>query len=694
MTTQLQTLTTTVDRLCDPELSESTFIHQTVEKMATGCQALHHWVLSVDKNGPHVESDSEVERQQFQSIALADSDFEDCLDCAIEIQSAVHLPLNLPAEDAPLSMAQHWADDERDLYFVPLLSDNSRDIVVCLHCLSVSPELMQQRIERLTLLAKLGALRQVDSDARLAERKRIEQEQLAHRNNQTLKASLDLGSAVAATLEKEKAAFVLANELKGYLDVDRVTVIDQVGRQSHVLAVSGQVMFNRRANIVRHTQFLARKLLKSGQALWFDGDIESFPAPIKHAVRKYLDESLVQSFALIPIFESSQPVYRSDEEALIEMVNPGRTETKKLSGAILIESIQSPVTREEIEPRWETVQQQVTTHFNNTKTYSDLAMLPMMLALTKFLALFRGHTSRMAWGITTLIVAALMAGFLIQSDFRVRCEGYLHPEKMHHVFVRKDGYVVDVLVKEGQAVQAGDPLVQLKNRELEFDIANLSGELKEKREEHRHMVFRRLNYSQSQSDKSGDSDYDSLAEQTELAEQKIASLEKQLALKHQQRSDLAVRAPFDGQVIGWNVDRKFLNRPLEQGTRLFSVAKIDGQRVLELKVPDKRSGYVQSAFQDGKDNSVNRLPVEFSIASYPDKRFTAEVDHVNPGLELDDDLGYVLPVEATPTSGLPGDLRVGIPVVAKVVCGRRSVIYCKSYEFIDWVNQTTFEYLF
>ena len=126
---------------------------------------------------------------------------------------------------------------------------------------------------------------------------------------------------------------------------------------------------------------------------------------------------------------------------------------------------------------------------------------------------------------------------------------------------------------------------------------------------------------------------------------------------------------------------------------MLSVAKVDEDRILELKIPDRRSGYVQAAFQSSSNENED-LAVEFSIASFPDQRFAGQVTHVNPGLEEDTDLGYVLPIEAHPTSELPENVRAGIPVAAKVICGRRSFIYCKTYEFVDWVNRTTFEYIF
>jgi len=81
---------------------------------------------------------------------------------------------------------------------------------------------------------------------------------------------LELGQSTSLTLEKEKSGFLLANGLKSYLNVDRVTLIEQTGTQMRTLAVSGQVTFNRRANVVRYTERLAQVVLKSGEALWFE----------------------------------------------------------------------------------------------------------------------------------------------------------------------------------------------------------------------------------------------------------------------------------------------------------------------------------------------------------------------------------------------------------------------------------------
>ena len=689
MTLANATIQSQIQELKDAEIASVVFLNRLAQLMATASGANQHWILMLDGEGVEVISESDDDVAQFTALAAQVPNFDETLEWAVEDQQVTEL-----LYDAPLNLADQNLPYEYDFFFAPVNCDIDADLVICLCRPDDFSADVAMITQQLALLATLGDFRAEAAKAQAIQQRADRQADEARIRQNALQEALELGQSTSLTLEKEKSGFLLANGLKSYLNVDRVTLIEQTGTQMRTLAVSGQVTFNRRANVVRYTERLAQVVLKSGEALWFDGDQEELAKPIQKAVRKYIDESLVQSFALLPIVERQQPVFASEEQALIELVNPGRTDIRKIRGAVLVESIQNPIDRSKMEAQWEQARPQVENNFNNAKQHSDMFMLPLILLMTKFFALFRGHTRRTAWGLTLTAAVLIAAGFLIQTDFKVRCEGYLQPEKMHHVFVGKDGVVTQVLAKEGQQVAAGQPLMILQNRELELELANLTGELKEKKQQHEHMIFRRLSHSEDSPEQtSSDLSYHEMAEQTGLLSKQIASLEKRLALKQKQIDSLSVRAPFAGQVMGWNVDRKFLNRPLEQGVRLFSVAKVNNKRLLELKVPDQRSGYVQNAFRKS-DSKEKNLQVEFSIASFPDQQYEAEVTHINPGLEQDTDLGYVLPVEAIPTSELPEGLRAGIPVVAKVECGRKSFIYCKTYEFVDWMHRTTFEYLF
>ena len=699
----IHTLESEIQRLGFSDLEDPDFLEQISGLMVESSYASHCWILLVDEDEVQVLSEHDEDLQSYQMIANRHRDIGNVRQLAIKEQrtSALRLeyaPGNLSS--ASLAYSQNSHDQlvplekaEGHLIFTPVRCHADANIVICLFCQPHDEHDLEVIKRQVALISTLGELRASVAETRFLQQAASIEVDETHQASVDIQKALDFSTSISCTLEKEKCAFVLANELKRFLEVDRVTVLDQVGNQSRVLAVSGQASFDRRANVVRYTQSLARKVLKSQEPFWFDGDQDGVVKPLKKAVSRYLDESLVQSFAFIPIHESTAPLYRSNEQSLVEMVNPGRTEKRKLRGAILVESIQTPINRNDIERRWEQVQAQATRDFTNAKRHSDLFMLPAMRLLTKFAAFYRGYTARIAWGLTLCAMALLLFGFLFQAEFRVRCEGYLQPEKMHHIFVRKDGIVTDVLVKEGESVKRGDPMVRLQNHELELEMAQLQGELNEKQQAQKSLIYSRLDYQGNSSAHKNGQTYDVMSQQTMMIENQIEAIQRNLDLKKQQLENLVVRAPFDGQVMGWNVDRKFMNRPLEEGTRLFTIANDNQRRILELKVPDQRSGYIASAWRENREDD-EELKVEFSIASFPDQRFFGEVTHVNPGLEQDSDLGYVMPLEARPSSELPTDLRSGIPVVAKVICGRRSYIYCKTYEFRDWMHRTVFEYLF
>ena len=700
-------------------MEDPDFLNQISGLMVDASFASHCWILLVNDDEVQVLSEHDEDLASYQMIASRHRDIGNVLQMAVNEQTTsalrqVYAPADsmtskkrqeaskqlnpTPENEALLSQSSNvqlvpLEEAEGHLIVTPVRCHTDANIVICLFCQPHDERDLGAIKRQVTLISMLGELRVSVAETRYLQQATAIESEENKKASAGLQQALDFSTSISCTLEKEKCAFVLANELKRFLDVDRVTILDQVGNQSRMLAVSGQASFDKRANVVRYTQFMAKKILKSQEPFWFDGDQDGVVKPLKKAVNRYLDESLVQNFAIIPIHELTAPTYRSNEQSLIEMVNPGRSEKRKLRGAILLESIQTPINREEIERRWEQVRPQATRDFNNAKRHSDLFMLPVMRMLTKFAAFYRGYTARIAWGLTLGAMALLLIGFLYPAEFRVRCEGYLQPEKMHHIFVRKDGMVTDVLVKEGESVKRGDPMVRLQNHELELEMAQLKGELNEKLQAKKSLIYSRLDYQGNSAARKGEQTYGAMSQQTMMIEKQIEAIQKNLNLKKQQLEDLVVRAPFDGQVMGWNVDRKFMNRPLEEGTRLFTVANSDEKRILELKVPDQRSGYVASAWRKNRDDD-EKLKVEFSIASFPDQRFSGEVTHVNPGLEQDSDLGYVMPLEARPSSELPTDLRSGIPVVAKIICGRRSYIYCKTYEFRDWMHRTVFEYFF
>ena len=382
MTLAHETIQSQIQELKNSEMASAEFVSRLAQLMAMASGANQHWILMLDDEGIQVISENDDDVAQFTSLAAQVPNFDETLEWAVEDQQVTEL-----LYDAPVNLADSNLPREYDFFFVPINCDIDADLVICL-CrpddLSADVDVITQQ---LALMATLGDFRAEAAKSQAIQQRADQQADEARTQHNALQDALELGQSTSLTLEKEKSGFLLANGLKSYLNVDRVTLIEQTGTQMRSLAVSGQVTFNRRANVVRYTERLAQVVLKSGEALWFDGDQDELAEPIQKAVRKYIDESLVQSFALLPIVERQQPVFASEEQSLIELVNPGRTDIREIRGAVLIESIQNPIDRPKLEARWEQVRPQVENNFNNAKQHSDMFLLPLILLMTKFLSL-------------------------------------------------------------------------------------------------------------------------------------------------------------------------------------------------------------------------------------------------------------------------------------------------------------------
>ena len=172
-------------------------------------------------------------------------------------------------------------------------------------------------------------------------------------------------------------------------------------------------------------------------------------------------------------------------------------------------------------------------------------------------------------------------------------------------------------------------------------------------------------------------------------------LQEQFDLLLEKQSQLTVRSPVRGQVQTWDTRRRLLQRPVETGQRLLTVADSRGPWELELKLADQRSGYLRRNWND-----VEKGPPKatYVLASEPTRVFEGSIREVAQRADIDEELGNVVRVyvdleNSTEVANPIADVRPGTEVIAHIHVGKASIGYCKLYEFFDWVNRTWFRYL-
>ena len=542
---------------------------------------------------------------------------------------------------------------------------------------------------RVAMTQNLNYLIRNAQDARAAYRAKLQSE-LKYEDSRRV---LRLAETVSEKLPLNEQAYLQANEIRRYLKCDRVTIFDINNSSATALAVSGQPKFNPRSNSIRAGQHMVGRIAKTGEPFWFEGNFDELADSLKHAVRRYTDESLVNSFAVLPLVEAQKPVFPSEEETMQEAISPGSASEHKTVGAVLVEQIEDVIDRRQIQSRWDGIKQLVLNQYANSRKFDSIFLVRLWTMLGRFAALYRGQTKRKAIATTSAIAAVVLGSLIIPADFKIRCEGYLVFDKTMELYSKGDGNVIELNVFDGKPVKRGDVLLIQENHEVAMESTKLTAEIAQRKEEIMDLNNSRTRSHFLPSDNESKSAED-LTQRVIQLEVELAQLEKQLNLVNGEMGQLKVTAPFDGVIAGWKTERRLLGRPLEKGTHLFSLIPEDAAFKLELRVPDQRAGYVQSAWHRCQEND-KELPVVFRLASAPGENRKATVNFVSPALERDEHIGYSLPIYAMTDDEIPVSQRKSrTAVLAKVVCGRHSYAYCKSYEVIDWIRSKFFEYSF
>ena len=315
-----------------------------------------------------------------------------------------------------------------------------------------------------------------------------------------------------------------------------------------------------------------------------------------------------------------------------------------------------------------------------------------------------------------LFVGLIVASLFIQTEHHVIATGSVEPAQKRQVFATVDGVVKKILATDGKKVQAGDPLFELENADLESQAETLFGEIQ--------TATKRLSSIQSvRLSSAGDSAQSGrLALEERQLTSELANLRAQQELVRRQQKDLVITSPISGTVVGWQLQR-LVDRPVSRGNLLVSIVNHDGPWSLRLQVPDHDAGPVLEAFQGKGD-----LPIKFAVATNPNASFAASLKDVSTAARLDANGDHVIdatamvPLVDDKTSiednasetqlslaggvGVasfsngdedldtfePQNVRIGADVTARIACGKRSIMRRWYSDVFDFGNRNVLVY--
>ncbi len=487
-------------------------------------------------------------------------------------------------------------------------------------------------------------------------------------------------------LDLRDTAFTIANEGRRLIDCDRVSVAVLKGGKAKVIAISGQDSIENRSNNVQALGSLATRVINSGEPLWYDGSTEDLPPQLEEAIEDYVDLSHGRTVTVLPI---RQPERKLEGDILAERNETNEARVRQeIIGALIVEQIETQLSRETLEGRVDLVYEHAARALSNSMSHSNIMFMPLWRFLDRFLWMFRGSALPKTLSILGLIGAAILSLFIIPMDFDLQGNGKLKPTVERQVFAHADGEVEQVFIKHGDEVVEGQPLVKLKNNELEQQIQTTRGQYKQSLQQ-AYELKRQLNNSTSLTE----SDRIRLQQDYNQAEQEAVNRNAELTLLVERQAKLQRLSPIKGLITTWDVEKVLNARPVVTGQVLMTVADPNGPWEVEVLMPEKRMRYLDWGFANRakKDEQGEEyLDVEIILMTAPEHKHYGRLykSGIGERAELDPEDGAVIRLLCKPTDDalLEISRRPGARVMADVKCGKRSVAFVCFYEVIEWIR--------
>ncbi len=419
-------------------------------------------------------------------------------------------------------------------------------------------------------------------------------------DRQTLWQQADsFARAAHESLDLKETAHIVANDGRRLIGCDRVSVAIKKGTKCKVQAISGQDTIENRSNIVTALNNLATRVVAAGEPLWHDGSTEDLPPQIEEALEDYVDQSYGRNIAVLPLREPERRLGTDLDTGAAGEIDRDNAHRGEVIGALIVEQIESDIPPEIFRARCDLVYEHGTRAIANSRAHSNLFLMPLWRALGRATWVLRARTLPKTIAVVGLVTAVILGLVFIKKDFNLEAEGTLTPEQRREVFAPIDGEVIEVLVDhndevkgpvrdaQGVIIEPGQELVRLRNRELEMQLTDINGQLLTTLAEQQRVrgqlgLRRQLEPSELRALE---------AEQNELAE-KHKVLKNKKALQEQRAEELIIRAPIDGVVVSWDVEKTLRSRPIMTGQVLMEIADLNQPLFLELELPEKREGHL------------------------------------------------------------------------------------------------------
>ena len=254
-----------------------------------------------------------------------------------------------------------------------------------------------------------------------------------------------------------------------------------------------------------------------------------------------------------------------------------------------------------------------------------------------------------------LVVAGLVAAlFLVKVTYRVEGDFTLRSEEVAYLTVPYDGYISKVLVRPGDALQNGAPLLQMDTAELELEQSAALADL--------HRYEREAEKARAAK----------LLAEMRIAQAMAEQARSRLELVKYRLDKASIRSPFASVVVDGDL-RERLGAPIKQGEALFKLARIDRM-------------YVEGQINERDiQEIIGKTTGEIAFVTQPKLKYPIRVTTIEPAA-VPKSGGNVFLVRCAVEGGPPDWWRPGMSGLVKLNVEKRTLFWIVSHRTTDFLR--------
>ncbi len=424
--------------------------------------------------------------------------------------------------------------------------------------------------------------------------------------------------------------FMLTNDIRALVEFDRALLVTHLGGKSQFVAAANQPILSTKSTVYKAVSDLAKHIKKVRKGIWLAREAETvslsdeeLPRESRERLLSYMELSGCSFLLCVPLIHNKRLVGHLLMEFEEKSV-PNEVQVLTLLGV-------APFFGAALTEKWLFKEKPALEALVSPE--GESARRSTRLAKALILSLF-------------LFFAGAVLLFVVPVVHTVGGEAELVPRDKHVAFVKTDGLVEKINVKEGSSVAKDQVIAFLDRRELDHEIRTTDRRFDLLTKEA--MLLRR----------------ESGLEPAKLAESQLVELKRKSAweeLKYLQwkAQFLEIRAPVSGIVSTKEVD-SFVGKKFRAGETFCEIA-IPGELWAEIYVPEEKISLVRKG-----QNAFLYLNTE------PGKGYGVTVAEVAPVAEVLPRLGTVYRVRGLFSSGT-GHAKVGMKGIGKIETERTNL---------------------